>query len=129
MLALGFHYSSYTAEVYRSGIESIPKQQWEAAIALNYKRRQIWSKIIIPQAVPPIVPVLGNYLITMFKDAPLLSAITVVDAMHVVQVLGARNYQYLEPMTVLGALMLAVSLISAFLVQRVDSYFKHRRGV
>ena len=129
VLALGFHYSSYTAEVYRSGIESIPKEQWEAAIALNYRRPQIWTKIIIPQAIPPVVPVLGNYLITMFKDAPLLAAITVVNAMHMVQKLGARTYQYLEPMTLLGALMLVVSLISAFLVQRLDKYLKSRRGV
>jgi polar amino acid transport system permease protein len=88
----------------------------------------MWRNVILPQAVPPIVPVLGNYLITMFKETPLLSAITVVEVMHMAKVLGARSYQFLEPMTMVGLLMLVVSLISAFGVQQLDSFLRNRRG-
>src|SRR5690606_15524227 len=72
ILALGLHYSCYTAEVYRAGIEAVPTGQWEAARALNLTPRAIWLRIVLPQALPPAVPVLGNYLIAIFKETPLL---------------------------------------------------------
>ncbi|MCC5876441.1 MAG: ectoine/hydroxyectoine ABC transporter permease subunit EhuD, partial [Candidatus Sumerlaeia bacterium] len=65
ILALGVHYSSYTAEVYRAGIEAVDRGQWEAAISLNLSPLQTWKRIIIPQSIPPVVPALGNYLIAM----------------------------------------------------------------
>src|SRR5699024_10448384 len=63
VLGLGIHYSTYIAEVYRSGIEGVDKGQWEASTALNLTTRQKWLKIILPQAIPPTIPMLGNYLI------------------------------------------------------------------
>ncbi|MBW3599395.1 MAG: ectoine/hydroxyectoine ABC transporter permease subunit EhuD, partial [Planctomycetes bacterium] len=70
--ALGLHYSCYTSEVYRAGINAIPRGQWEAARSLNLTAWQTYRHVILPQAIPPVVPALGNYLIAMFKDAPLL---------------------------------------------------------
>ena len=68
ILGLGLHYSSYLAEVYRSGIEGVPVGQWEAATALNFSPLRVWTGIILPQAIPPMYPALGNYLIGMFKE-------------------------------------------------------------
>src|SRR5690606_25866702 len=71
ILGLGLHYSTYLSEVYRSGIEAVPRGQWEAATALNYTKLDTWRSVILPQAIPPIIPVLGNYLIVMFKETPI----------------------------------------------------------
>ena len=62
VLGLGLHYSSYTAEVYRAGIQGVPRGQWEAATALNLSPRKTWRRVILPQAIPPVIPALGNYL-------------------------------------------------------------------
>ncbi len=79
IIGLGVHYASYTSEVYRAGIDGVPKGQWEAAIALNLPRRWTWISVVLPQAVRRSLPALGNYLIAIFKESPQLSIITVVD--------------------------------------------------
>ncbi len=124
ILALGLHYSSYTSEVYRAGIDSIPKGQWEAAVALNFSRGHTWTKIIIPQAVPPVVPALGNYLIAMFKETPLLYAITVYELLGTAYQIGSEEFAYIEPITIVGALFLTVSLLSAYLVRLTERWLK-----
>jgi polar amino acid transport system permease protein len=114
LFGLGLHYSAYMAEVYRAGIDSVPKGQWEAATALNFSRRRTFFTLILPQAVPPIVPAAGNYLVAMFKDTPLLSAITVAELLYTAKDdIGSQTFRYIEPMTLVGVLFLAVSLISA----------------
>ena len=75
VVGLGLHFSTYTSEVYRAGIENVPKGQWEATRALNYSTYQTMRYAILPQAIPPMIPPLANYLITMFKETPLLAAI------------------------------------------------------
>jgi polar amino acid transport system permease protein len=60
VLALGLHYSSYTSEVYRAGIESVGRGQWEAAQVLNLGQAQTFFRVILPQALPPVAPALGN---------------------------------------------------------------------
>src|ERR687887_37514 len=99
VLGLGIHYATYTSEVYRAGIEGVPRGQWEAATALNLPRLRVWTGVILPQAIPAVVPALGNYLIAMFKDTPLLSAITVVELLQQAKIIGDTTFRYLEPIT------------------------------
>lgn len=120
VLALGAHYAAYCSEVYRAGLESVPRGQWEAAAALNLGRWRTMKDIIIPQAIPPIVPALGNYLIAMFKDTPLLSAITVLEVLQVAKLTGAETFRYVEPLTIVGALFLVLSLVSAAGIRWVE---------
>ena len=123
---LGLHYSAYTAEVYRSGIDNISKGQWEAAKACNFSPRQTWAHIIIPQAVPPIIPVLANYFIAIFKETPLLSAITVLELMNQARSVANYSYRYLEPMTMVGAFFLIISVPSVILLRRLERrYSRH----
>ncbi|MHB0791022.1 ectoine/hydroxyectoine ABC transporter permease subunit EhuD [Bradyrhizobium sp. 5.13L] len=110
VITLGVHYSSYTSEVYRAGIDNVERGQWEAAKALNLTRYQVWRYVIIPQAVPPMVPALANYVVSMFKETPLLSVITVVELMSQARIVANINYRYLEPITMVGAFFLAVSV-------------------
>jgi polar amino acid transport system permease protein len=126
-LALGLHYSCYTAEVYRAGIESVPRGQWDAAISLDFTRYQTYRHVILPQAIPPILPALGNYLIAIFKDTPLLSAITVVEVLQQALNYGSEHFRYLEPLTMVGLMYLVLSLISGVLVHVLEVRMKLER--
>jgi len=112
-LALGIHYATYCSEVYRAGIEAIPRGQWEAATALNLSPTTTFRDIIIPQAIPPVVPALGNYLVALFKETPLLSAIAVLELMQTAKILGSQNFRYIEPITLVGGFFLIFSLIAS----------------
>ena len=127
ILALGLHYSCYAAEVYRAGIEAVPQGQWEAARALNLSSGSIWFRNILPQAVPPTIPVLGNYLIAMFKDTPLLAAITVMEMLQTAKLVGAETFRYLEPLTITGAIFLTVSLIASYGIRYLEVRYVIRR--
>ena len=120
ILALGLHYSSYTAEVYRAGIRGVPTGQWEAAIALNFSPSRTWTRIILPQAIPPIIPPLGNYLVAMFKDTPLLATITVSELLGTALSEAGRTYRYFEPLTIVGLIFLLLSYPSAILIKRLE---------
>ncbi|MBF7097705.1 ectoine/hydroxyectoine ABC transporter permease subunit EhuD [Alkalibacter mobilis] len=126
VVGLGLHYSTYLSEVYRSGIDAVPQGQWEVGTALNFSKTQIWTKIIIPQAVPPVVPVLGNYLLTMFKETPLLSAITLVEILQTAKIIGSRSFRYLEAFSIVGLLFLLLSYPSSLLIQRLDKKLNRR---
>ncbi|MBY5719804.1 ectoine/hydroxyectoine ABC transporter permease subunit EhuD [Rhizobium leguminosarum] len=112
VIGMGIHYATYTAEVYRAGIENVPRGQWEAAKATNLTTRQAWIHVILPQAIPPMIPALANYFIAMFKETPLLSAITVLELMNQAKSIANSNYRYIEPMTLVGVFFLVISLIS-----------------
>ncbi|QZT35460.1 ectoine/hydroxyectoine ABC transporter permease subunit EhuD [Caldalkalibacillus thermarum TA2.A1] len=128
VIGLGLHYSTYLSEIYRSGIESIPKGQWEACTALNFSRLHTWTKVILPQAVPPVLPMFGNYLIVMFKETPLLGAITVVEMLQVSLIIGSQSFRYIEPITIVGLLFLLLSYPSALAVRRLEERMKARYG-
>ena len=124
IMALGIHYSAYTSEVYRAGLDGIPSGQWMAAKALNLTTMQTYRHVILPQAIPPVIPALGNYLIAMFKDAPMLSAITVLEILATAKNLGNEHFRYLEPLTIVGAVFLLLSLVSGTLVNWLESRLK-----
>jgi polar amino acid transport system permease protein len=128
VLALGLHYGSYCSEVYRAGLDNIPRGQWEASTALNLSPYVTLKDIIIPQAIPPVVPALGNYLVALFKETPLLSAIAVVELMQQAKILGSESFQYTEPITLVGLFFLVFSLVSAALIRRVEQWLNKRHG-
>ena len=123
VIALGLHYSAYTAEVYRAGIDSLPRGQWEAAMALNLGRWDTYKSVVLPQAIPPMIPALGNYLVAMFKETPVLAAITVGELLQTAKLIGAESFRYLEPLTIVGILFLIASLLSTRLVEKLEARF------
>lgn len=127
VMALGLHYSTYCSEVYRAGLENVPRGQWEAATALNLGPVATYRDIILPQAIPPMVPALGNYLVGLFKETPLLSAIAVLELMQTAKIIGSETFRYLEPITLVGIFFLVMSLVSAALIRRVEAWLRHRR--
>jgi polar amino acid transport system permease protein len=75
---------------------------------------------VLPQAIRPVIPALGNYLVAMFKDTPVLSAITVVELMQQAKNIGSETFRYLEPITLAGVFFLIISVSFAALVRRVE---------
>jgi polar amino acid transport system permease protein len=120
VLALGLHYATYTAEVYRAGIDAVPRGQWEAATALSLPRSRVWTAVVLPQAVPRVLPALGNYVVSMFKETPLLIGIGVLDLVGQARSVGNLTFRYVEPYTLVGLLFLLLSYPSALLVRRLE---------
>jgi polar amino acid transport system permease protein len=129
MIAIGLHYSAYLSEVYRAGIEAVPKGQWEACRAINMSTRDTYLRIIIPQALPPSVAGMGNYLVGIFKDTPMLSVIGVTELMHAANAIGSESYRFLEPYTLVGVIFLAISLPTAGLVRLFEGWVRRKLGL
>lgn len=120
-IALGVQYSAYIAEVYRGGLEAVPKSQWEAARALNMPTLLTYRNVVIPQAVPRIIPSLGNYLISMLEDTPILSAVTVLEMLNIATIIGDRTFRYFVPITLVGGMFLVLTMSAAALVRVVEA--------
>lgn len=129
MIAIGLHYSAYLSEVYRGGLEAVPKGQWEACASLSMSMRQTYVRVIIPQALPPSVAGMGNYLVGIFKDTPMLSVIGVAELMHTANAIGSENYRFLEPFTLVGIIFLTISLPSAGLIRLFENWVRRRIGL
>ena len=127
-LALGLQYSAYTSEVYRAGLEAIGRGQWEAATALNMTRWQTYRDVVIPQAIPRIVPALGNYLVSMLKDTPVLSVITVVDMLNLANLIGDRTFEYLVPLSLVGLIFLILTIGCSALIHLIERALP-KRGI
>ncbi|WP_422376631.1 ectoine/hydroxyectoine ABC transporter permease subunit EhuD [Roseibium sp.] len=129
MLAIGLHYACYLSEVFRGGIESVARGQWEAATALNMSTLQTYRRVIVPQAIPPSLAGMGNYLIGIFKDTPMLSVIGVAELIHTANAIGAENYRFLEPYTMVGLIFLAISLPAAGVIRGVEGTVRKKLGM
>ena len=102
-LALGLQYAAYTSEVYRGGIEAVPRGQWEAAQTIGMSRTTALRRIILPQAARTAIPPLSNTLISLLKDTSLTSIILVVELTQAARFAAAPTFQYM-PMFGLAAL-------------------------
>lgn len=120
VLGLGLHYATYTSEVYRAGIDAVPRGQWEAATALSLPPGRVWTAVILPQAIPRVLPALGNYMIAMLKETPLLLGIGVLDLVGRAQQSGSEAYRYIEPYTLAGLFFLILSYPASVLVRRLE---------
>ncbi|MFJ3302595.1 ectoine/hydroxyectoine ABC transporter permease subunit EhuD [Streptomyces sp. NPDC086549] len=120
VLAIGLHYSTYTMQVYRAGIEAVPAGQWEAATALSLPVRRTWAVVILPQALRRVVPPLGNYVIAMLKDTPILMSITVLEMLGQARLFSQQHFQFTEPVTVIGVAFIVVSCLASLLLRTLE---------
>jgi len=128
MLTIGLHFGTYLSEVYRGALEGVAKSQWEACRALNFSTVYTYRRIVLPQAFPIALPGMGNYLVGIFKDTPLLATIGVAELMHTANALGAETYRYLEPYTMVGFIFLIISLPTALGLRRLESAVARAQG-
>jgi polar amino acid transport system permease protein len=127
IIGLGVHYATYCSEAYRAGINSVNKGQWEAAIALNLGTVTKWRQVILPQAIPNVIPALGNFLVAGFKDAPLGFVVNVTGLLFFANTIRGRAFRPVEPLILIGIGFLLVSLPAAWLVRRLEERVSYER--
>lgn len=117
---LGIHYSTYMAEVYRAGIDSVAKGQWEAATALSLPQSRTWRAVVIPQAIRNTLPALGNYAISMFKETPFFVVIYIPEMVREAQKYGGDTFRFTEGITLAGLIFLVASYPTSLLIRRLE---------
>ena len=104
----------------------MPRGQREAAIALNLSPLVTFRDVILPQAIPRVVPALGNYVISMLKDTPILTAVTIVEMLTAAKIIGDRTFRYLIPLTMVGLLFLILTLLLSYGVRQIERRMPNR---
>lgn len=120
VIGLGLHYSTYTSEVYRAGIDGVPKGQWEAATALNLSRSRTWSSVILPQAIRRVAPALGNYVIAMLKDTPMIFVIGVMEMLGQARQFASETFLTVEAFTVVGIAFILIAYPASVLMRAME---------
>jgi polar amino acid transport system permease protein len=128
IIGLGLHFSAYTAEVYRAGIQGVAQGQYEAAKALNLSRYWTFRSIVLPQAVTSILPALGNYSLSMFKETSLLISISVIELLGTAEHLAYETYKYFEPLTMVGILFFCVTYPTSLLLRWLERWLARKMG-
>jgi polar amino acid transport system permease protein len=119
IIGLGVHYSTYTAEVYRAGIGGVPVGQWEAATALSLPRVRTWTAVILPQALRRVVPALGNYVIAMLKDSPMIAVIGALDMLGEASAFSNETFTS-EAYTIVGIAFLVIAYPASLLIRALE---------
>ena len=124
VIGLTINYAAYLSEVYRAGIQAVGKGQLEAAQALGMSRSLTMRLVILPQAFRIILPPLGNFFISLFKDTALVSTITVRELLYEGQLLSISTFQYFSILTIVGAIYLALCYPSSLAVRQLEHRLK-----
>lgn len=119
IVALSINYAAYFAEIYRGGIESIPKGQYEAAKVLGYTSNQTFFRIVLPQVIKRIIPAMGNEVITLVKDTALVSVIGVSELLLVAKERQSSLFSFM-PLFIAGALYFFMNWIVSICFQKLE---------
>jgi polar amino acid transport system permease protein len=128
IIAIAIGYSAYMAEIFRAGIEAIPKGQVEAARTLGLHEWQIARFIVIPQAVAIVLPALGNEFIAMLKDTSLVSILSVRDITQRMREFQAQSFLAFEPFNSAALIYVLLTLIAASGIKSLDRIVNRSRG-
>jgi len=128
IIAIALGYSAYMAEIFRAGIEAIPKGQIEAARTLGLREWQVARFVIVPQAVAIVLPALGNEFIAMLKDTSLVSILSVRDITQRMREFQAQSFLAFEPFNSAALLYLILTLIAASGIKALDGIVNKGRG-
>ncbi len=123
VLGFGFCYGAYMADVFRAGVQAIPKEQAEAARSLGMTERQALMQIVMPQALRTIVPAVGNQTLGMLKDTSLVSVLAITDILRVGNEYAIRHFNYFETYTYIALLYLLLTLIMSRLLRKVEKRY------
>ncbi len=126
VFALMVGYAAFLAEIFRAGFQSVGKGQTEAALALGLRRGQVFRRIVLPQAIPMILPPLGNDFISMVKDSALVSAIGVADIAYMGRTAATQNFRYFETYNIVAFLYLVMTLTLSLALREVERRLKAR---
>jgi ABC-type amino acid transport system permease subunit len=119
-IGLTMNYAAYMAEVFRAGIQAIPKGQTEAGQAVGMSRHLLMRRIILPQALRIIIPPLGNFFVSIFKDSALVSVITMRDLMFSGELLASATFKHFEIFTMVAVIYFIISYPTAKFVEWIE---------
>ena len=120
VIAMSFCYGAYMGEIFRAGIQAIPKGQMEAALALGLSRSQAIWLIVMPQTVKIILPAIGNEFIALLKDSSMVSVMALVDLLRLAKNYGSNHGDYFPPLTVVALVYLVMTLVLSWLVAMME---------
>lgn len=125
VLAMSICYGAYMAEIFRAGIQAVPKGQMEAALALGMSHSQAMRKVILPQTVKIILPPIGNEFIALLKDSSLVSILAVSDLLRRGREFASTSFLYFESYTVIALIYLVMTLFFSRLVAFMEEKLRH----
>ncbi len=124
--AMSICYGAYMGEIFRAGIQAVPKGQMEAALALGMNRRQALRLVILPQTLRMILPPIGNEFIALLKDSSLVSIVAVSDLLRRGREYASTTFFYFEAYTMVALIYLVFTLFFSKLVAIMEERFQHR---
>lgn len=127
ILAFVLNYAAYFAEIYRSGLQAMPKGQYEAAKVLGYSKTQTFFHIILPQLIKQVLPAVTNEIITLVKDTSLAFAIAVAEMFTIAKQLAAAQAT-IVPLMIAGLYYYVFNLIVSFVMERIEKRYAYYRN-
>ncbi len=127
ILAFVLNYAAYFAEIYRSGLQAMPKGQYEAAKVLGYSKTQTFFHIILPQLIKQVLPSVTNEIITLVKDTSLAFAIAVAEMFTIAKQLAAAQAT-IVPLMIAGLYYYVFNLIVSFVMERIEKHYAYYRN-
>ena len=124
IIGFSMNYAAYFAEIYRGGMDSIPKGQYEAATVLGYSRVQTFFKIILPQVVKTILPSVTNEIITLVKDTSLAYTLAYNEMFSLAKQIAASQTSFV-PFVIAGIFYFVANYIVAFVMERIEKAFDY----
>ena len=120
VIALGINYGAYMTEIFRAGIQAVPRGQVEAAKALGMRDRLVFRRIVLPQAARIVTPAIGNEFIAMIKDSALVNFIGVQELFWRAEVTGSRDVRALQAFAVAAAFYWLVTIVFSFFQDKLE---------
>ena len=120
IIALSFNYGAYMTEIFRAGIQAVPRGQREAAQALGMPERRVMARIVLPQAFRIVIPAIGNDFVAMIKDSALVSTIAVQELLWRASQVGTQNFRSLEALLIAAGVYWIVTIIFSTFQERLE---------
>lgn len=127
VIAMSFCYGAYMGEIFRAGIQAVPKGQMEAALALGMSRSQALWRVILPQTIKIILPPIGNEFIALLKDSSLVSILAISDLLRRGREYASTSFRYFESYTMVALVYLVLTLFLSRLVGIMEEKL-HQHG-
>jgi len=120
VFALGFNYGAYMTEVFRAGIQAVPRGQREAAQALGMSESLVMRRVVLPQAVRIVIPAIGNDFIAMTKDSALVSIVGLNEVLWRANKVGRSQFQSIQAFVIAAAIYWVMTIVLSFLQERLE---------
>ena len=118
--ALAFNYGAYMTEIFRAGVEAVPRGQQEAARALGMRESEVMRRIVFPQAFRIVIPAIGNEFIAMIKDSALVYLLGVREVLWRADVMGTRFFRLTETLLIAAALYWVLTIVLSYFQERLE---------